>query len=223
MERLEYSSNLDTINLDTYEKISKEFAETRAYVWQCVKDFTKLISENSSILEIGCGNGKNMKYILNRCNCNMVGVDTCQNFVDMCKSQEPNIQVYNNSITNLQFTESNFDYVLCIAVFHHLLSKELQIKAMNEILRVMKSNAIGIITCWSTEQPNQEEMKYKKFKFHEGINTVMWKGRQDLNKTRYYYVYSEKMFRDFFSIFKNIEIMKIYNEVGNWIIFFKKI
>ena len=215
---MEYSNILDTINLDTYEIISKEFSDTRGYVWQCVKDFTQLITPNSSVLEIGCGNGKNMKYILKHCNCNMIGVDTCNNFVDMCIAN--NLQVHNNSINNLQFTESNFDFILCIAVFHHLLSKEKQINAMYEILRVMKPNAIGIITCWATEQPNDGDLK--KFKFHEGINIVPWKGRQELNKIRYYYVFSEKMFRDFFNIFEDIEILKVFNEVGNWIIFFKK-
>jgi len=217
MARFEYSNILDTINLDTYEVISKEFAETRAYVWECVKDFTKIIPENSSILEIGCGNGKNMQYLLNKSRCNVIGVDTCQNFVDMCISK--NLQVYNNTITNLQFTNENFDFILCIAVFHHLLSEDHQISAMNEILRVMKVGATGIITCWATEQPSNQD---NKFNFHEGINIVMWKGRQDLNKTRYYYVYSEKMFRDFFNKFTTIDIIKIYNEVGNWIILFKK-
>lgn len=222
MAKLEYSIDLDTINLNTYESISTEFSETRAYVWQCVKDFTKLITPNSSVLEVGCGNGKNIEYILHNSKCNIIGVDTCQNFVDMCTAKK--LQVYNNNINNLQFTDSNFDFVLCIAVFHHLLSEVHQINAINEILRVMKIYSIGIITCWATEQPSEiEELKTKKFKFYEGINIVMWKGRQELNKIRYYYVYSEKMFRDFFSKFINIEILKIYNEVGNWIILFKKI
>jgi hypothetical protein len=81
----------------------------------------------------------------------------------------------------------------------------------------MKSGAIGIITCWSTEQPEDS-----KFNFHDGINIVMWKGRQDVNKTRYYYVYNYTMFLEFFTSFREIEIIKIYNEVGNWILLFKK-
>jgi len=216
---IEYIKEFDTTNLNTYEIISTEFAETRAYVWQCVKDFTKLILENNHVLEIGCGNGKNIKYILNNTDCKMVGTDTCQNFVDMCQSQ--NLNVYNNNILNLYFDDSSFDNLICIAVFHHLLKEEDQIKAMNQILRVMKNRAIGMITCWATEQPDQNQLK--KFKFTEGINIVPWKGRKDLNKTRYYYVYSEKMFRDFFNNFNmRIEIIKIYNEVGNWIILFNK-
>jgi len=209
-------SNLDIVNLDTYEKISKEFSDSRAYVWKCIKDFTYLIHSKSNVLEIGCGNGKNMHYILKNIDCNMIGVDTCENFVNMCI--EDNLTVYKNNILNLQFNDNMFDYVLCIAMFHHLLTIEDQRNAMKEILRVMKVNAFCIITCWATEQPEDS-----KFKFNEGINIVLWKGRQEMNKTRYYYVYSEKMFRDFFETYNEIKIHKIYNEVGNWIILFEKI
>ena len=55
---------MNQTNKDTYEEIAEQFSETRAYVWQCVKDFTNLITDKSNILEIGCGNGKNMEYIL---------------------------------------------------------------------------------------------------------------------------------------------------------------
>lgn len=219
MSIVEYSNVLDKTNLDTYEVISTEFAETRAYVWKCIKEFTLIINPKSNVLEIGCGNGKNMTYILNNVDCNMIGVDTCKNFVDMCKDNK--LEVYNNTILKLNFNNNSFDYIACIAMFHHILTKDDQIKAMNEILRVMKPGATGIITCWATEQPDSNDLK--KFKFNEGINIVPWKGRQDLNKTRYYYVYSEKMFRDFFGEYTNIKIFKIYNEVGNWVIVFQKI
>jgi len=218
MARFEHTFDLDKINLDTYEVIAKEFSDTRAYVWQCVKDFTELIKPNIDILEIGCGNGKNINYILNHVDCQMIGVDTCQNFVDMCKANK--FKVYNNNILNLQFNDNSFDYVLCVAMFHHLLTEEDQKKAMKEILRVLKSGATCMITCWATEQPNSNDIK--KFKFDEGINIVPWKGRFELNKTRYYYVFSEKMFREFFNKYTEIRIIKIYNEVGNWIILFEK-
>jgi SAM-dependent methyltransferase len=133
------------------------------------------------------------------------------------KSKYLNTNVKKNNITNLDFNDNTFDYILCIATFHHLLSDTDKNKGMKEIIRVMKSGAIGIITCWSTEQPEDS-----KFNFHDGINIVMWKGRQDLNKTRYYYVYNYTMFLEFFTSFVEIEIIKIYNEVGNWILLFKK-
>jgi len=219
MLQIKHIEDLNYINQDTYEIISQEFSDSRTYIWRCVKDFTELIKKenliNPTILEIGCGNGKNMQYIIKNTNCKMMGVDTCQNFIDMCLSLQLNVK--KNNILNLEFADSSMDYILCIATFHHLLSENEQNKGMNEIIRVMKSGAYGIITCWSTEQPDDS-----KFKFHDGINIVMWKGRINLNKTRYYYVYNNNMFHTFFNTFKEIEIIKTYNEVGNWIILFKK-
>ena len=219
MSTLEYSFDFNHINQETYELISKEFSETRAYVWKCVKDFIELIKNkkenNPTILEVGCGNGKNMHYLLNNISCNLIGIDTCQNFIDMCISS--NLNVKKNNIINLEFENNTFDYILCIATFHHLLEETDKNKGMREIIRVMKSGGTGIITCWSTEQPDNS-----KFNFHNGINIVMWKGRKDVNKTRYYYVYNYIMFLEFFTSFREIEIIKIYNEVGNWILLFKK-
>jgi ubiquinone/menaquinone biosynthesis C-methylase UbiE len=115
----------------------------------------------------------------------------------------------------LPFDNEVFDYILCIAMFHHLLTLEERDKTFREILRVMKPGGYGILTCWSTIQPDN-----LKFKFNEGINIVPWKGRQITNKTRYYYVYSEKMFREYFESFKEIKIIDIYYEYGNWVLTF---
>jgi hypothetical protein len=69
-----------------------------------------------------------------------------------------------------------------------------------------------------------EQHEITNFTFEVGVNLVPWKGRKGINKTRYYYVYSEKIFREFFMKYESqIEIKNIYNEVGNWIILFKKL
>ncbi len=207
---------MNEINKDTYETISDEFSESRAYIWKCMKDFTEFIEENSKVIEIGCGNGKNMEYVLKRRRCEMIGIDFCNNFVKLCLKNDLNVM--EGVATDLKFDNNYFDNLICIAMFHHLLTEEERIIAMKEFIRIMKSGALGIITCWSVEQPEDS-----KFKFQAGINEVIWKGRKELNKMRYYYVYTEKMFKDFFNKFVNeIDILDIYNEVGNWIIIFRK-
>ena len=210
---------MNTINQETYEDIATEFSETRSYVWKCIKDFTLFLQERKdtdpSILEIGCGNGKNMEYVKNRIPCNIIGVDTCHNFLSICDKKHLQTQ-YGNS-TCLPFPDNSFDYILCIAMFHHLLTDEDRNASMKEMLRVMKPNSYGIITCWSSIQHETSN-----FQFHEGINIVPWKGRKNINKDRYYYVYSESMFREYFQAFSSIRIVNIYTEFGNWVLLFQK-
>jgi ubiquinone/menaquinone biosynthesis C-methylase UbiE len=214
---------MNDINKKTYNDIACEFSETRAYVWQCVKDFTKFINSfnkesESFILEIGCGNGKNIEYLNKNIDneCNIIGVDNCENFIKICKNK--NLSILNCNSDLMPFLNESFDFILCIAMFHHLLTIEDRDSTFNEILRVMKNGSYGILTCWSTIQPEKSN-----FKFTEGINIVPWKGRKNINKIRYYYVYSEKMFREYFESFMEIKIIDIYNEFGNWVLIFQKI
>jgi tRNA (uracil-5-)-methyltransferase TRM9 len=208
-------------NKETYDEIANEFSETRAYVWQCIKDFTSFINYRNNkskpyILEIGCGNGKNMEYLIKNTNCNITGIDNCEKFIQICKNK--NLNTLLSESNSLPFPNDSFDYILCIAMFHHLLTIEDQNITFKEILRVMKPSSYGILTCWSTIQPEKSN-----FKFNEGINIVPWKGRKNINKIRYYFVYSEIMFRNYFESFSEINIIDIYNEFGNWILIFQRI
>jgi len=212
---------MNEINKNTYNDIAYEFSNTRAYTWKCVKDFANLIKMNEIlnpfILEIGCGNGKNMDYlerILDDSKNYIIGIDNCENFIEICNKK--NLSVVHSESECMPFKDNIFDYILCIAMFHHLLTAEERDATFKEILRVMKPGAIGILTCWSTTQPENIH-----FKFNEGINVVPWKGRQINNKIRYYYVYSEKMFREYFESFEEIKIINIYYEFGNWVLIFQ--
>ena len=214
--------SMDTVNQDTYERIAKEFSETRSYVWNCIKDFTQCIRSESesykripNIIEVGCGNGKNMEYIKQRVDCNIVGIDSCHAFIDIC--EQKGLEASFGFSNKLAFPDQSFDYLLCIAMFHHLLTDEDRNTTMKEILRVMKPNSYGILTCWSTIQPEKSN-----FRFHEGVNIVPWKGRKNNHTTRYYNVYSEQMFREYFQAFSEIDIVHIYNEFGNWILTFRR-
>jgi alkylated DNA repair protein alkB family protein 8 len=209
---------MEHVNLHIYEDIAKDFSKTRHTVWQCVRDFTKYISEkqiNPYLLEVGCGNGKNMDYVRNQSRYEIIGIDTCLNFIDICIQK--NLKALQANAKQLPFPKNTFDSVLCIAMFHHLLNEEDRTQSFNEILRVLKPNGYGMITCWSTEQPATS-----KFTFTEGINKVPWKSNAKEIQTRFYYVYSEQMFRDTFESRSEIRILKLYNEMGNWILIFQK-
>lgn len=205
---------MDEINRATYEQIADEFSSTRAYIWKCVKQFLDKSPPNATMLEIGCGNGKNMEYARQR-QLQIVGIDLSQRFVEICTNKQ--LDVRKADATNLPFPNSRFAYVMCIAMFHHLLSDDDRNKSFREILRILKPGGKGILTCWAVEQPKDSNVK-----FQPGINEVPWKGRKQVNRMRYYYAYTEQMFRSYFDSFQEIGIDEIYNEQGNWILLFTK-
>jgi len=195
--------------LDTYDNIAREFSHTRFHIWNFVKHF---LSDKGSLygLDIGCGNGKNMIHD------SMVGVDCNQFFLDICKSRWK--EVFYSDCCNLSFRSNIFDYCMCISVVHHLSSNERRIKCVMEMIRVMKSGANGVFNVWSLE--NQE-----KRRFVLGDNYVEWKSRDSNKKTqlRYYYIMDYATFMKFVNNFKNlIDMIKIENEKGNWVVYFVK-
>lgn len=54
---------------------------------------------------------------------------------------------------SLPFKDNTFDYVLSVAVFHHLDSEEKRLKAFQEVFRVLKPGGVALVTVWNKTQP----------------------------------------------------------------------
>tara|TARA_B100000524_G_scaffold331184_1_gene217556 strand:- start:841 stop:1488 length:648 start_codon:yes stop_codon:yes gene_type:complete len=198
--------------LDMYNQIADHFSDTRYCIWNMVKNFLIDKSENEYGLEIGCGNGKNL--LINP-KLNIIGLDNSIELLTICKKKKLN--VVEGNCCNLPFNNNQFNYIMSIAVFHHLYTEKRRIIAINEMIRVLKQFGKGIISMWSFE--NQE-----KRKFSLGNNIVTWIRKSD-NKTfnRYYYIYNYDDIIQLFNQIENIKIDQIYNEYGNWVIEFTKL
>ena len=124
------------ISENFYNKNYKLFSDTRFCLWDIVKEFSNNFKDNSYVLDAGCGNGKNIKYFNDKCN--IIGIDKCQKFVEICNSQGFN--VYYSDIKVLPFENNTFDFVMSIAVVNHFDQEEDRIKAVKEMIRVLKPN-----------------------------------------------------------------------------------
>ena len=100
---------------NVYNLISKHFSTTRKIIWPKVQDFIDSFHSQSLILDVGCGNAKNMG---SRKDCSYIGIDTCKNLMEQAKFQENCSFTVGNCI-NLPFTNDLFNYIICIAVIHH--------------------------------------------------------------------------------------------------------
>lgn len=233
---------------NSYQEISKCFDNTRSYIWPSVKDFYKNLKDNSYILDAGCGNGKNMlldENILKNQNIKFKGFDITDNLIDIAKikvNQYYNKINYNNipiiykgNIINIPEKDEIFDYVISIAVIHHLDTFEKRVKSILECLRVLKSKGQFMFQIWSFEQEKT------KFKFKKGDNMIPWKiRRKDIEENikgsekndivkivdRYYYIsdYDDiKKLIDTCLSYNTSKLINVYNEMGNWIVILEKL
>ena len=65
-----------------------------------------------------------------------IGTDRSSNLLEICKTR--NYDVFVADSLNLPFRTGLFDSVISIAVIHHFSTVELRIKAIREILRILK-------------------------------------------------------------------------------------
>jgi SAM-dependent methyltransferase len=192
---------------DVYKKIAHEFDTTRNHVWSEVSDFIKLFDEHQCIADIGCGNGKNMIHP------NMIGIDNCLEFVDICRKK--NLNVMKGSILNIPLPDDTYDGVICIAVIHHLSTFERRQNAIKELIRIAKPNGQILITAWS-------EIGYKSSNRVETIDKndklVGWK---ETNQ-RYYHLFEKGEFEE---LVKELPVKVVSSgyEMKNWWICLEKV
>ena len=220
-----------------YAKNAVAFSATRHSVWDCVSQFIDSTPSESSILDAGCGNGKNMLYALaHTTRCNVVGFDSCLRFVDIC-NLERNLDVKHVDITSScvrsTYHEGEFDRIMCIAVIHHLKSEIQRIQGIQTLIQLLKPNGQLLVTCWAYESDKYSN----KREFKIGDNWVPFKqthnaniqNTESKNTKRYYHIYDETAFTTFCrNITSTLCSSYVVNyetwwDKGNWNVIFTKV
>ena len=201
--------------VSTYNKIAKNFSETRYSVWNSVTKFLNSIPKDSLVIEVGCGNGKNM---LLRDDLNFFGCDVSIEFVKIC--QDKGLKVIEANNLCLPYDEGGFDFCLSVAVIHHLGTDEKRINAINELVRITKPNGKIFIEVWAFEQDNDS-----KFNFDKQDLLVPFKDKitGEIIGNRYYHLFKKGELENIINNIKNVCIIDSFYEKGNWGIILKKI
>ena len=118
-----------------YTKNASNFSRTRVNPWPGTFEFVKSLPVNSVLLDIGCGNGRNMFL---RQDLKTVGLEMSQELCNIVEEKGGNVLCGN--MVNLPFENNSFDNIICIAVYHHLDNEIDRKKSLNEMYRVLKRN-----------------------------------------------------------------------------------
>lgn len=199
--------------LDAYNKIAKEFKDTRVFTWKWTDTFIEQLPIDSKVLDIGCGTGRNLLYSKVK----LTGIDISEEQIKMCKNfleenTKNNSNNSNNNIPNflvgdmcdLPFEDNSFDAIICIATFHHLSNEERRNKALEEMKRVLSKNGKILLSVWSINQP----IKTRRIFNNYGDTIVPWR-----NTPRYYYIFTILEIK--LLIQKYFKIEKFFWDTGN--------
>ena len=197
---------------EVYEIIAHHFDDTRYKMWPCVKKFMDMIPDGNTVVDLGCGNGKNMMV---HSNLKFIGIDNCNEFIKIVNNkinEKENIVTKIGDIRNIPLDDNSVNYMICIAVYHHLYNDEDRYKSLDEMQRVMIDKGELLITLWAMEQP---EGKKQRFTSRDSI--VPWHNRTDGKiYNRYYRIWYEDDFEYYLKDTK-FTIKNKYNDNGNWV------
>jgi SAM-dependent methyltransferase len=192
---------------DVYNNIAHHFSDTRSKPWPLVKQFLESLSSSSIMIDVGCGNGKNLG-ISSGIN---IGCDICPNLLTIAKNNGHN--VVQCDILNLPFSNSFVDVVINIAVIHHLSTHERRIKAVQEMLRILKPNGLMLIYVWAKKETINNDL------------FVGWKNNKNDEKDykRYYHFFEQNELEQLCIQAENCAIEKSYFDKENWAVIVKKL
>jgi len=179
-----------------WDSLAESWNNFRQKVYE--KGLYHLNWKKGKLLEIGCGNCRNLKLFKGF---DLYGIDFSSEMLKYAKKfsnkYSLNIKLKKADMIKIPFKENYFDYILNLASLHHL-TKENADKSLKEIYRVLKKNGQCFISVWN---------KYPKFIFHKKETYIEWKQKDKIYQ-RYYYLYNsfelkKLLIRDNFKILKS--------------------
>jgi len=188
--------------MDTWNSIAESFDKTRRKPWdQCI-NFINLLSENNTVADIACGNGRHLIPLAKKCK-KAIALDISNELLEISKKKalENNLEniifIHSNAV-NIPFENNSFDAILFIASLHNIEGKEDRIKCLTEIKRVLKDDGKALISVWSRWQDKfRKQFFVKWFKQNKegefGDIDIYWR-QHGLDIPRFYHLYSRKEF-----------------------------
>ena len=148
---------------DKYLARNKKVLGNKSEVDELYSVYSKYISENMKVLEIGCCNGHNLNYYNQNTGCWVYGIDPSEEAITLGQDLYPDVRLSVGTADELDFPDEYFDCVIfgfCL----YLVDRKLLTKAIAEADRVLKNGGYIGITDFDCSIP-----KKRPYKHYEGI------------------------------------------------------
>lgn len=187
-------------NQETWDRIAESFDSTRTKTWEECIDFIQQTKQKGIAVDLGCGNGRHLIPLAHSYH-QTIGVDISRKLLSITKQklqehQLKNTNLIHASLTHLPIISNSIQTALYIAALHNIRTKELRIKSLKELRRILTKKGNAIISVWARNQPRFiEKIKNQKqdTTVEHGDIILYWRQHQ-LNVPRFYHLYTQEEF-----------------------------
>lgn len=154
---LHYAKQIINETRGNYNLIADDFSRTRKALWPELSFLRDYIKNGDRVLDLGCGNGRLMELFRDK-DVEYIGIDNSERMIEIAKRkfQTPKFRIDSKFIVadglSLPFPDEYFDKIFSVAILHHIPSKELRLKFLQEARRVLKQDGAVVFTVWNLWQ-----------------------------------------------------------------------
>ena len=195
--------NKEVKNIDFWERLLNEPPESYKSWFNDEKKFLhKHILCNSKVLEVGCGDGRSIKDIINITQ-NIIAIDNDKKAVNDATNnfkKYSNVRIILADAKELPFEDKSFNFVLCLITFANF--GEDKYKVLREMKRVLRDDGKIIISVFSEDALEERIKVYKKL--GAPIKEITKNGTV---------IFDESLGANISEQFSKSELIKIFNKV----------
>ncbi|KAM0257861.1 hypothetical protein ACHAQJ_004165 [Trichoderma viride] len=169
-----------------YNAIAPHFSSTRHKPWPLISSFLTSQPPGAIGLDVGCGNGK---YLPVNPTLHIFGSDRSEALVRLART-ERNGEVVVADALSLPYREDSVDFVICVAVIHHLSTRERRQEGIRALLRCVHGRGKVLVYAWALEQGSSRRGWDEGSEQDALVPWVMRsKGKPEATYQRYYHLY----------------------------------
>ena len=193
----------------TFDEIAEELDATRTHPWPETLYFASSLPPRSRVLDLGCGNGRNVAPFAGRGH-TVVGVDASRGLLARAAAKIGTHSLVRGDAVRLSLRSSSVDAVHCVATIHHLPSEYERLQAVAEIVRILRSGGLALLSAWAMEQARFENVSNPDIE-------VPWRRANGLDVMRFYHLFHEGELRRLASS-AGLAVNRAWRQVDNHVV-----
>ncbi|MHA1669044.1 MAG: class I SAM-dependent methyltransferase [Promethearchaeota archaeon] len=235
----------------SYNGFAKDYDNKRRKPWVPLKKFLEDLKQqdhefNGILIDLGCGNGRNMPLIKNSNN-HLLGIDKSLEFLKLAKNrneyQDLKTHFLMSDMLALPIRPNSINSIFSIASIHHIMNKGERKLLMEFLNSILRNNGYILLSVWRKFQKKYRKYfllefikrslskKYKKRQESRGLTEfgdilIPWTvSKKQITYNRYYHLFSKNDLKKLLSDkFKILGLSKLGgpNRKDNYFILAKK-